>query len=130
MIAAGMLATTISQAIFSSAPMTERRRRLCSHATRYLTRSPQKYATTATSVPRWSATSNVLLNDGLSCRYVQSNSHGVRIRWPDDETGRSSVKPCTKPSASACQSGSFAVSSAQPKIVSRTAMARRTPAVL
>ena len=29
----------------------------------------------------------------FSSRYVQSKSQGTRIRWPDDEMGRSSVKP-------------------------------------
>jgi hypothetical protein len=38
--------------------------------------SLQKYATTATSVPRWSATSNVWLKRSFSLRYVQSAVQG------------------------------------------------------
>ena len=57
--------------------------------------SLQKYAPTATSVPRWSATSNVWLKRSFCSRYVQSALQGTRIRWPDDEIGRSSVSPCT-----------------------------------
>ena len=40
---------------------------------------------------------------------------------PDDEIGRSSVKPCTRPSTSACQSGSFDGSSPQPMRVRKNA---------
>ena len=101
--AAGIVATNTTQAVRSSGVSTRRRATLRSHAPRRSRISRRKYATTATSVPRWSATSKVWLNASCSSRYVQSASHGTRIRCPDDEIGSSSVAPCTTPSTSACQ---------------------------
>ena len=83
--------------------------------------SLQKYATTATSVPRWSATSNVWLKRSCCSRYVQSAAHGTRMRCPDDEIGSSSVSPWTTPRTSACPSVSAEGSSPTPRSVRTTA---------
>jgi hypothetical protein len=50
-----------------------------------------------TSVPRCSATSKVFSSEGLPAKSSQPNSHGTRIRWPDDEIGRYSASPWVMP---------------------------------
>ena len=67
MITAGIVATNRNQAIRSSAPATERREKR-NQAVMYRARSRQKYATTATRVPRWRATSKVWLNSSFCSR--------------------------------------------------------------
>src|SRR5918996_1605276 len=104
--AAGTVAIATNHAIRSSAVSTRRRRTLPIQAATRRTTSRQKYATTATRVPTCSATSKVWLNSSCVSRYSHSKSHGTRIRWPDEEMGRSSVAPWTRPSTSACQFGS------------------------
>src|SRR6476619_4393868 len=47
------------------------------------------------------ATSNVCLNCSLSNTSSQPNSHGTMIRCPDDEIGRNSVTPWTRPRTNA-----------------------------
>ena len=51
---------------------------------------------TATSVPMCSATSNAFCTLSLS-KSFQPNSQGTTIRWPDDEIGRNSDSPWTRP---------------------------------
>ena len=109
-IAAGTVATATTQAVRSAGLRIRLRAMLPTSAPASSTMSRQKYATTATSVPRWSATSKVWLKASCCSRYVQSPSQGTRIRCPDDETGSSSVSPWTIPSTSACHSGNVAPS--------------------
>ena len=59
--------------------------------------SLQKYAATATSVPRCSATSNVWLKRSFCSRYVHSAAQGTRMRWPDDEIGQELGQPLNDP---------------------------------
>ena len=61
------------------------------------TTSARKNATTASSVPTWHATSNAIPNRPGS----QPKNARARIRWPELDTGRNSVSPCTTPSSAA-----------------------------
>ena len=78
--AAGIVATKTAHATRSSVLVTDRRESEPTQAESSRTTSRQKYPTTATSVPRWSATSKVWLNSSFSWRTCQSASHGTRIR--------------------------------------------------
>ena len=62
----------------------------------------------ATSVPMCSATSKAFSIDGES-KSFQSKSHGVSSRWPLDEIGRNSDRPCTMPRTMACKIGTTSV---------------------
>ncbi|KPV52892.1 hypothetical protein SE17_12765 [Kouleothrix aurantiaca] len=63
------------------------------------TQSFQKYTTSATSVPRCSATSKVSESITPPC---QPNSHGTKIKCADDEIGKNSPRPCTTPIITGC----------------------------
>src|SRR5918997_1698531 len=65
-------------------------------------RSRQKYVTTATSVPMWSATSKESPNRSWS----SPRKYWPSRRCPELDTGRNSVSPCTIPSTIACRSSS------------------------
>src|SRR5207302_2592492 len=52
--------------------------------------------TTATSVPKWTATSNATVGA------FHPRTNGTSCRWPLDETGMNSVSPWTRPRTSAC----------------------------
>ena len=73
------MAATISHAAFSSACSIRRWRTLRNQATTRSARSRRKYTTTATSVPRWSATSKVWLNAGI-CRLLRNRSKFPHLR--------------------------------------------------
>jgi len=47
--------------------------------------------------PTGRVTPKVLVSSGSSRSMCQSNSHGTRMRWPELEIGRDSVRPCTMP---------------------------------
>jgi hypothetical protein len=66
--AAGIVAARTHQAVFSSVVRIRRAATLRNQAATSATMSSQKYATTAMSVPKWRATSNVLLKSGCSSR--------------------------------------------------------------
>src|SRR5918996_6376177 len=117
-------ASASTQATRSSFESTRRFRRLRIHACRRSTIVERKYTTTATSVPRWRATSNVWLNSSFLLRNSQSASHGTRMRCPEEEMGRSSVRPWTTPRTNACQSDSAPARSPTPTRA-RAAAARR-----
>jgi hypothetical protein len=78
--AAGMVATKTAHATRSSVLVIDRRESEPTQDESSRTTSRQKYPTTATSVPKWSATSKVWLNSSFSCRTCHSASHGTRIR--------------------------------------------------
>src|SRR6476646_10596019 len=61
---------------------------------------------TAARVPMCSATSNAFCTLSLS-KSFHPKSHGTTIRWPDDEIGRNSDRPCTRPSTMAWMMGMF-----------------------
>ena len=66
--AAGTVATATNHEMRSSGVSIRRRRTLPTQADVSVTTSRQKYATTAASVPTWSATSNVWLNSSCVSR--------------------------------------------------------------
>src|SRR5215831_13245985 len=86
-----------SQAMRSSTERIERRHSHRQAAEMYRARSWRKYHAAPTKVPTCNATSNVLLRLGWSVSSVHSNSSGTRMRWPLDEIGRNSERPCTIP---------------------------------
>ena len=103
--APGIAVTRSSQAIRWSTVVIERVRNECHAATTYDHTSRRKYASTAISVPTCSATSNVLFNESFDVSSVQPKSSGTRIRWPLDEIGRNSERPCTIPRMMAWRTG-------------------------
>src|SRR5438270_8214681 len=69
-------------------------RTISTHSWRYST-------TSAVAVPRWRRTRNGR-NDGSDWRKLQCSRLGTRTAWPSDETGNSSLAPCSRPMNSAC----------------------------
>ncbi len=97
MTAPGMAVSRSNHAIRSSTVVIDRVRSECQAATMYDHTSCRKYASTATSVPTCSATSNVLFNESFDVSSVHPNSSGRMIRCPLEEMGKNSENPCTIP---------------------------------
>ena len=55
----------------------------------------------APAVPRWRRVRKGT-NEGSDCRYDQWRSAGRITAWPREETGNSSVAPCSSPMKIAC----------------------------
>src|ERR1700712_5167584 len=52
----------------------------------------------------WRATSKAFCTL-LSAKSFHPKNHGTRMRWPDEEIGRNSDRPCVNPRMIACQMG-------------------------
>src|SRR5207247_52575 len=100
-MAAGMVPTSSSMArrseslrIRPAIAAVKNPRTSATHCCRYRTSS-------AVAVPRWRRTRNGT-NDGSDCLKDQWRRLGTSTAWPSDETGNSSLAPCSRPMNNAC----------------------------
>src|SRR5215213_9720494 len=91
----GIVPTAISQAMRAGSSCCLESTRGAAIAMR--NRSCRKYTSTASSVPRWQATSNASPNLSVS----HPKNAFARIRWAELDTGRNSVSPWITPSSTA-----------------------------
>src|SRR5713226_5434169 len=61
----------------------------------------REITSSAVAVPRWRRTRKGT-NEGSDCLKLQCRRLGTSTAWPSDETGNSSLAPCSRPMNNAC----------------------------
>ena len=109
MMPAGIVATMISQAIFSGTVCTLRWRTELTKPPMIRTQSRQKNISSASAVATCRPTMNARYGDSLACSWLTKRCHeppiraGTSTEWPRLDTGKSSVTPCRTPIVIACK---------------------------